>query len=264
MDWEKRYDMDTPELVPVRYDVVGLGSRFVGYAIDNTIIFSVIALVVLVVMLSLMALGVSFDFDIETLGGMALNTVTKALIAFLTLFFFTFYWGYHVFFETARFGRSPGKRYAGIQVVKADGSPITFRDSLIRNLLRIVDMLPTGYVVGSVAMLRSPRGQRLGDKLAGTIVIRNRGMSYLDPAGAEQEIRIKAQPDPGMAVSRGRLTDRESEIVISFLRRRETLDAERRVEIARRIAHQIAYKYQMQGYNPNFPEHFLEQLVAGG
>jgi len=113
MDWEKRYDMDTPELVPVRYDVVGLGSRFVGYAIDNTIIFSVIALVVLVVMLSLMALGVSFDFDIETLGGMALNTVTKALIAFLTLFFFTFYWGYHVFFRDRTVRPQSGQALCG-------------------------------------------------------------------------------------------------------------------------------------------------------
>ena len=170
------------------------------------------------------------------------------------------------FSRPRRLGRTPGKRYAGIQVVKADGTPITFRDSMIRNLIRIVDMLPTMYIVGGVVMLRNPEGQRLGDKLAGTLVIRNRGISYLDNPGDDQPLAIQTPAAPDLAArdATKQITEREYEIVISFLKRRETLDSYKRVEIARRIAHQLAWKYQLEGYNPNFPEQFLESLVNGG
>ena len=54
----------------------------------------------------------------------------------------------------------------------ATGLPINLRSSVLRNVLRIVDILPENYVVGLVSMLLSPSGERLGDHVAGTIVIR--------------------------------------------------------------------------------------------
>ena len=81
-------------------------------------------------------------------------------------------WGYFLFWETVANGRSPGKRLVGLRVVRDDGFPIGFRDALVRNLLRAVDVLPWYYTVGLVAMLVSAQGKRLGDVAAGTIVVR--------------------------------------------------------------------------------------------
>jgi uncharacterized RDD family membrane protein YckC len=80
--------------------------------------------------------------------------------------------GYFIFWEMLTGGRSPGKAMVGLRVVRRDGRPINFRSSAVRNLMRLVDMLPASYVVGFVAMMLSERRQRLGDTAAGTVVIR--------------------------------------------------------------------------------------------
>lgn len=80
-------------------------------------------------------------------------------------------WFYPVFFEVARNGRTPGKKWMGIRVVNDDGTPITFGPSLVRNLLRVVDFLPLAYLTGIVASLCNHQFKRLGDLAAGTMVI---------------------------------------------------------------------------------------------
>ena len=81
---------------------------------------------------------------------------------------------YFLIFETLFRGQTLGKRLTHLRVVTDGGSVPGWRQSLLRNLLRMVDSLPTGYLVGVVAMLISSRRQRLGDLVAGTIVIRER------------------------------------------------------------------------------------------
>lgn len=80
--------------------------------------------------------------------------------------------GYFIFWEMLTRGRSPGKAMAGLRVVRGDGMPLTLRGSIVRNLMRVVDMLPVSYLVGFVAMMLSERRQRLGDSAAGTVVVR--------------------------------------------------------------------------------------------
>lgn len=79
---------------------------------------------------------------------------------------------YFTFWETTRRGQSPGKRLFHLRVVGDEGSPLTLLQSLARNLLRMVDVLPTNYIVGLLTMLNSRHGKRLGDIVAGTVVIR--------------------------------------------------------------------------------------------
>jgi uncharacterized RDD family membrane protein YckC len=71
----------------------------------------------------------------------------------------------------ALFGATPGKRLTGICVVEIDGTPLTIRAVLIRNVLRIVDWLPFLYLLGGALTLFSPNSQRLGDLVAGTTVV---------------------------------------------------------------------------------------------
>ena len=89
-----------------------------------------------------------------------------AISAFLIFFV------YDVAFEVLAGGRTPGKRWNGLRVVRTGGQPVGFVSSTIRNLLRVVDLLPGFYLVGIVSILVTKRNQRVGDLAAGTIVAR--------------------------------------------------------------------------------------------
>ncbi len=154
--------IETPESVAFTYELAGAGSRGAAAIVDMSIIallVSVEAGTSLVVASALSAAGAD-EASPWVAGGFI-------LASFIT------YWGYYTFGEVLRGGRTPGKRLLGIRVVRDDGSRVTFIDSAIRNVLRIVDMLPGYYAVGLVAMLVSRHAKRLGDMAAGTVVVRD-------------------------------------------------------------------------------------------
>ena len=86
--------------------------------------------------------------------------------------FFLLAWFYPVLFEVTR-GATPGKAWLGLAVVNDNGTPIGWRASLLRNLLRTVDGLPLPMFngLGFVTMLANRDFKRLGDLAAGTVVI---------------------------------------------------------------------------------------------
>src|SRR5216117_3937237 len=101
--------------------------------------------------------------------------IQELVLTFLGLFLviqLAIEWGYFVFCEMTTAGRSLGKALVGLRVVRDGGFPISLRESLVRNLLRIVDVLPWYYTVGLVSIVLSRDGKRLGDLAAGTIVVR--------------------------------------------------------------------------------------------
>ena len=75
----------------------------------------------------------------------------------------------------ATLGASLGKMALGLRVVKMDGSPIGWKESIIRNLLLFID--EGLIVVGAIFIWSSPQRQRLGDRAAGTIVVRRRSLA---------------------------------------------------------------------------------------
>ena len=165
MQYEDRLSIPTPEGVDLELTLAGVGSRFVAGLLDQVVQWSVIiALMVLA--------GVLRDGD--GLGGAEGAAATLAMAAFVVLVF-AVQLLYDVSFETLASGRTPGKRWTGLRVVRLDGAPVGFVTSAVRNLLRIVDVLPGFYGVGLVAVLASRRNQRLGDMAAGTLVVRERG-----------------------------------------------------------------------------------------
>jgi uncharacterized RDD family membrane protein YckC len=164
-----------PEQVWLELAVAGPTTRMLAYAADYLLI-----LLLEFVLFALLVLGVpSVIARWPTLSDAvrAVRTGHAAELVFLLIAFFLIgqlliEWGYFLFWETVANGRSPGKRLVGLRVVRDDGFPIGFRDALVRNLLRAVDVLPWYYTVGLVAMLVSTQGKRLGDVAAGTIVVR--------------------------------------------------------------------------------------------
>jgi hypothetical protein len=122
---------------------------------------------------------------------------------------------YFSLWELATRGFTPGKYLVGLRVVGSDGQPVDAKAIFLRNVLRAVDVLPSGYVIGLVTMIGSRHGQRLGDHAAGTLVIRT------DRVEAPAALELPEGLEP-LALSReqlSRLGARELMLVRSTLRR---------------------------------------------
>jgi hypothetical protein len=155
-------------------------------------------------------------------------------------------------------GRSPGKMLAGLRVVRRDGLPINLRSSVLRNLMRIVDILPENYVVGLVSMLLSPSGERLGDHVAGTIVIR---LDRPQPAPELEGSRDGA----ALALTRTQLSHigpPEMQLIRATLRRIPNLPDERRVAIVREVAETMKTRLELAELQLPDPMVFLRELLA--
>lgn len=133
-------------------------------------------------------------------------------------------WGYHIFYE-GRTGATPGKRRMGLHVVTTEGAPIGWTAAFLRNVLRVADFLPAGYLIGLVSCMSTKRFQRLGDIVAGTVVV------YRDPEPSRlppRELLLSANPaPPPLALSR-----EERSAVIHFAERASLWSPERQQELA--------------------------------
>lgn len=146
----------------------------------------------------------------------------------MMLVFFCGEWLYFALFEAYSNGATPGKKRMGIRVVEHDGGPLGLEAALVRNLVRFVDSLPF-YGFGLVSCLLSPEFQRLGDRVAGTLVVHT---------GEKSHRRLKPIAKPGSAQAPDPvrpllpLTGRESAFVLAFEERQDSLHPERQIEIA--------------------------------
>ena len=159
----RRLEVETPEAVVITYPLAGLGSRGLAAVLD------LIALGGLLI--AEIATGALVLFLISRVTGADLLAFGVWMIAALVVVAFCTYWGYFIFGEVFRNGRTWGKRIMGIRVVRDDGSRIGALDSVIRNVVRAIDLLPGTYAVGICAVMLSPEAKRLGDMAAGTVVI---------------------------------------------------------------------------------------------
>jgi uncharacterized RDD family membrane protein YckC len=132
------------------------------------------ALAVLVDTLILILLFVALFAGMALLWGALPGGFAELLGVAMAWATFLLYWGYFAGSEQLLGGQTPGKRLLGLRVVARDGTDVGPLASIVRNLLRVIDMVPATYGVGVAAMLLSPRAQRLGDMAAGTLVVRER------------------------------------------------------------------------------------------
>ena len=143
--------INTPEHVPIGLEPAGAGSRFLAVLLDALITFAIAS----------------------TIGAIAramLSGGAASAIFITTSFVLT--WGWHVWFETRGHGRTPGKRALSLRVVDARGLPVSLYQSLVRNIVRVLDFAPALYGVGAAVSLFDPARRRLGDIVANTLVIR--------------------------------------------------------------------------------------------
>lgn len=125
----------------------------------------------------LVARGLAFAID-SVLQGLAQGVVLAVFsvageigIGLMLVFMFLLLWFYPVAFEMLNRGQTPGKQVLGIRVVHDDGTPIRLQASMVRNLLLVVDYLPGVPLIGPLCMVLDQRFRRLGDLVAGTMVV---------------------------------------------------------------------------------------------
>lgn len=143
----------------------------------------------------------------------------------MLLIVFVLYWGYPVVLEVLFDGQTLGKKALGLRVVNANGTPVTWLPSIVRNLLRFVDMMPFFYGFGLLSGFFDRYGRRLGDLAAGTVVV------YVERAG----MRVSAPPVPALAPAQPLRIDEQGAIV-AFAERAPQMTSERQEELADLLA----------------------------
>ena len=235
---QQRVDIETPEQVVISYTVAGIGSRaaaaMLDYALMGVITFG---LWLLFVMLgrAVGAAGADSTAAQQSSGAWAL-----AVIIFIG---FALQWGYYVVFEALWDGQTPGKRRMGIRVVQDGGYSVSFAASAVRNVTRIIDMQPGAlYAVGIISAASSASGKRLGDMMAGTIVVQER----LTQAAPPPSPVPSGAGEPAVATLTAALSEQEYLLLDRFIARRGSLNPERR----RAMASQLAQRFGAQLTEP--------------
>jgi len=187
MSWSENVRIETPEQIDFDLEVAGPGNRFVAQFVDWIFKWLILLGLGLIALLfaALLSKGGVDDWSRST---------QNAFIAFLVMLGFVIFFGYDIYYEGYRNGQTPGKRIAGIRVVRDSGGPIDATAAAIRNLVGLADFLPMFYLLGGFIMLLNGRSQRLGDMAAGTIVIRERHEETPDDE-LEHQIQNLANPD---------------------------------------------------------------------
>src|SRR4051812_13961116 len=157
-------DIKTPEFVSIQFQIAGLGSRSAAFIIDQLLlmVFNILSVIVLF-------------FVLDGMSKMEFIFIGNSLpIALTIIALFIINWGYFFAFEFFSGGRTIGKKLIGIRVIQENGHSITLLSSFIRNLIRIIDSLPTAYFLGIIMIFFHSKHKRLGDLVAGTIVVHER------------------------------------------------------------------------------------------
>jgi uncharacterized RDD family membrane protein YckC len=216
-----------------------MGSRAAALMIDSVILFLVNLTVFIV--FGLVIFGKDSDFFLET---------ENMAIAIVILFVFVLNFGYFLLQEAFWSGQTIGKRLMGLRVMRDNGQPITFLGAAIRNLFRIVDGLPMGYFLGAVISFFHPQDKRLGDLVAGTIVVVESGRTARPSRKkvTQQSLQMHDHPQVLELDERQKqlITREDWQLLTSFLDRQSSLAPEKRKELGTQMASLLSKKLGVQ------------------
>ncbi len=236
--------IETPEHIVFRHRVAGPARRLFAYLVDLSICYGALAVAAVLVMLAAAGAAATTRAAEDAFG---------AGIGVLLLLLFAVQWLYFAVLEAWR-GVTPGKAAFGLRVLTTTGRPLGFQAAALRNVLRAADALPLTYTAGLVSlaglasMSATRRFQRLGDLVAGTIVVvpnraRKSAPIVLSPPADPRELAAL----PGEV----RLDADEREAIEMFLRRRAELGRARELELASMIAPQLCARFGFTASDPS-------------
>jgi uncharacterized RDD family membrane protein YckC len=235
----------TPEAVALELPLASVGSRFLALVIDWAIQF---ALLVAVLFAGGVATNALDTGDHGVVGALAYVVIFLAVL------------GYPVAFETLRRGRTPGKAALGLRVVTREGGPERFRHAAIRAALGLVDFLLTAGAAAVVSTMTTRNSQRLGDLVAGTVVVRERsGLRAPAPVAFAVPATLEAYAS---TLDVAGLSTSDHTTVRSFLLRAPSLPPDPRARIAASMAATIASKLRTSVPDGVAAESFLQAVLA--
>jgi uncharacterized membrane protein SpoIIM required for sporulation/uncharacterized RDD family membrane protein YckC len=217
-DHRQHLEVETPEQVVLDYEIAGIGSRALAATLDLAIVLAVILILAMILQL-------------WPKQGATWARAVLGLAAFAVV------WGYYTLFEGLWRGQTPGKRALGLRVIRDTGHGIGLADAAARNLLRAADLLPPPYLLGALLVAVHPKAKRLGDMVAGTVVVRDRPVALPAPSEPGQS------PAPSEAAGAPELLDEEFRLLREFADRSASLPPETRDRLARQIAARFAPRY---------------------
>jgi uncharacterized membrane protein SpoIIM required for sporulation/uncharacterized RDD family membrane protein YckC len=233
-DFRQHLEVETPEHVILDYEVAGIGSRALAALAD----WLLIALATL-----LAVLGLGFW-----------RGISSWIFALQLLVLYALVWGYFTGFEGLRHGQTPGKRWLGIRVIRDTGHPVTFSDAAARNLLLPVDLFG---MLGAFFIAIHPRAKRLGDLVAGTVVVRDQPAVLGSSTGTTLPAGSGLLSLDDTALGPALLTDAEFRLLREFTQRAPALPAPVRDRLARDLVARVAERFPARPANDLA---FLEQL----
>lgn len=222
---ERSLEVRTGESIGIRYELAGLGSRFLAVGLDLAIQVGVTLAIVLGLLLAVRPLAAAVARLPSSLG----KTGEAVVIGAGVVAIFLLYFGYFIIFELWWSGRTPGKRALGIRVVRDAGFPIDIGAATIRNLVRILEFALGFYALSAVSAIISAQNKRLGDFAAGTIVVRDR---RYESAGLAAYLARDLAGDDGLSIEQRSLVER-------YVARRGQLEPRARTLLAAQIASRI-------------------------
>jgi uncharacterized RDD family membrane protein YckC len=237
------YTIRTPENVSFEFELAGIASRALAWLID------------LFVMGALLGVGLIVAGSLGlVLGGIA--------VALYFVAAFLIQWGYGALCEWRWSGQTPGKRVVGIRVLQAGGMRITLMQAVVRNLVRIVDVLPAVYFTGGVCALLDRSGRRLGDLAADTVVVRQRRSPRPSAVVAQIERYNSFINDPAVIHASSRITAPERDAMVGLAIRRDNLPLPVRYALFAKLAKHLEARLAMQRPAYFSEERFVLNLTA--
>jgi uncharacterized membrane protein SpoIIM required for sporulation/uncharacterized RDD family membrane protein YckC len=204
--------IETPEHVRLGFELAAIGSRSAAVVADAIIM--ALGIVTLLLLLAMLGEITSSEWILNV-----------GMTGFFILLF-AIQWGYFFICEGFFDGRTIGKKALGLRVIGAGGTPITLQAAALRNLIRVIDLQPLGSsLVGLGLIALHPKSQRLGDILAGTVVVRDRG---------NQEIPEERSDDTGL--ERPLLDHKRFEVLEKYVQRRDALPPAVRDSVTESVA----------------------------
>ncbi len=221
---ERTARIATGESVAFTYELAGLGSRFFAVFVDVALQLAFLTLIVVAYLVVANAFASHARPTALAKAGSAVLTALGVVAGFVLFF------GYFIVLEWRWQGRTPGKRLVGIRVVRDGGFPLDFTSSVIRNVVRLLEVGLGLYAVSALVVLLSPANRRLGDMAAGTLVVRDN--RFERPAVPPQADDLQPGDDPLVRD----LTPAQRALVRRYAERRASLAPEYRLAVAAEIA----------------------------
>jgi uncharacterized RDD family membrane protein YckC len=217
---DPRTQLSTPEQVDLQLAVANVGSRGLALMVDFALRYGVLVLLYFILVLTTQFRAAEMDLGLK---------------GFAVLFFIVFFvteWFYFALFEGWWNGQTPGKRLLGLRVIREDGAPVSWLEVVLRNLLRPLDTTGPMALVGMTSIFLTSRGQRPGDLVARTLVIRERPVDWAQLLEGESEGGAN-----GAAI---RLSPLELEMLQRYLGRSAAMEASHRERVARLLHERLA------------------------